>query len=165
MKAKASEQQLSVKNGGADMTLGHRTFRVKAHSTCFALAMAIACQALAMGVSHAQTSEFDGMWATNPDRCQDIFVKRGNEVVFSDKADMYGSGFIVSGKTIRGKIAVCKVQSLKKSGNTANIRAACATDISVSTNNFGLRLVDANKLVRSIPGVPELDTSYFRCVN
>jgi hypothetical protein len=134
-------------------------FRVAARGAVFALALA----SLPFATSRSQAADFDGLWATSPEACKDIFTKRGNDVVFSDKADMYGSGFILSGKTIRGKIAVCKIQSLKKSGNTANIRAACATDISVSTNNFALRLVDDNKVIRSIPGVPELDTSYFRC--
>ena len=141
------------------MSRNHCKFRVTARGAVLALALV----SLPFATSRSQAADFDGLWATNPEACKDIFAKRGNDVVFSDKADMYGSGFIMSGKTIRGKIAVCKIQSLKKTGNTANIRAACATDISVSTNNFGLRMIDENKIIRSIPGVPELDTSYFRC--
>jgi hypothetical protein len=143
------------------MRITGRMFKVWApvRLACFALALI----SLAIAPSHGRAAELDGLWSTNPDTCKDIFVKRGNDVVFSDKADLYGSGLIISGKTIRGKIAVCKVQSMKKSGPTMNIRATCATDISVSTNNFGLRMVDDNKLIRSIAGVPELDTSYFRC--
>jgi hypothetical protein len=108
-------------------------------------------------------AELDGVWATSPEACQSMFVKRGNEISFSEKADFYGSGFIFSGNTIRGKIAVCKIQSTKQRGATKNIKATCATDISVSTNNFALRKIDDNKLVRSILGVPELDTTYVRC--
>ena len=141
------------------MTGGMFNVWVPVRQTCFALALI----SLAIAPSRGGAADLDGLWSTNPDTCKDIFVKRGNDVVFSDKADMYGSGFIISGKTIRGKIAVCKVQSMKKSGPTTNIRAACATDISISTNNFGLRMMEDNKLIRSIPGVPELDTSYFRC--
>jgi hypothetical protein len=133
--------------------------QVAARSALLVLALVL----LPVAASRTEAADFDGLWATNPDACKDIFVKRGNEVTFSEKADMYGSGFIVSGKTIRGKIAVCKILSMKKTGNTANLRAACATDISISTNNFGLRLVEDNKLIRSFPGIPEMDTSYFRC--
>jgi len=35
-------------------------------------------------------------------------------------------------------------QSMKKSGPTANIRATCAIDISVSTYSFGLRMDGEN---------------------
>jgi hypothetical protein len=125
--------------------------------------VAVAALFFSMASSPGSADELDGAWATNPDKCNEIFVKRGNDFILSERADFYGSGFVISGKTIKGKIAICKIQSMKKSGPTTNIRATCATDISVSTNSFGLRMDGDNKLIRSIPGVPELDTSYFRC--
>ena len=111
----------------------------------------------------AVAANLDGSWATNLDACKDIFVKKGNAVSLARDADLYGSGFVISGNMVRGKIATCKITSMKEAGKTIHVRSTCATDISVSNNQFDLKILDKDKLIRAVPGVPEMDTPYYRC--
>ncbi len=110
-----------------------------------------------------QAASVDGAWVTNPSACNQVFVKKGGKINFTRAADMYGSGFIVEGDKLRGKIATCKVKARKEDGDTVNILATCATDIMFSDNQFSLKIVDQNKITRIFPGLPELKTDYFRC--
>ena len=108
-------------------------------------------------------ADINGAWTTDADACKKMFVKKGNRISLASDADIYGSGFVIDGTTIRGKIATCKITSLKEDGSTLHLNAACATDIMVSNNQFDLKMVDNNKLVRAFPGIPEMDTPYYRC--
>src|SRR3954447_11828808 len=122
-------------------------------------------QLLAAGLfcSTARAVDLDGAWATDAGSCSKVFVKKGGQTRLSPSADLYGSGFVIDGSAIRGKIATCKITSLKEDGPTVHIEAACATDIMHSSNDFTLKRIDDNKLVRAYPGIPEMDTLYFRC--
>jgi len=111
----------------------------------------------------ASTRDFDGAWSTSAEACPNIFVKRGGQIYLSERADLFGSGFVVAGSIIRGKIATCKVTSIKRTGAAVDLRTVCTTDITTISNSFKLRLVDANRVVRSVPEIPELDTPYVRC--
>ena len=108
-------------------------------------------------------ANLEGLWATNVEACKELFVKKGNATYLASDADLHGSGFVVSGNIIRGKIATCKITSTEEDGKTVHLRTTCATDISVSSNQFDLKILDNDKIVRSIPGIPEMDTPYFRC--
>jgi hypothetical protein len=44
-----------------------------------------------------------------------------------------------------------------------NLIAVCSTDIAIDTIQFGLRMDGPNKLIREVPGIPELEMSYERC--
>jgi hypothetical protein len=113
--------------------------------------------------SAAAASNVDGAWASNKESCKQLFVQKGKQTHLAPKADLYGSGFVIDGKAIRGKIATCTIKSRQEDGNTVRFDATCATDISLSSNRFELTMVDDNKVMRAFPGVPELDTPYYRC--
>ena len=107
--------------------------------------------------------DINGAWVTDLDICDKVLVKRGARTEMAPNSDLYGSGFVVDGASIRGKIASCKITSRRENGSTVHIQAACATDILVSANQFSLTMVRDGELVRAYPGIPEMDTSYFRC--
>ena len=111
----------------------------------------------------AKANEVDGAWSTRIDECANIFVKRDNQTYLAERADFYGSGFVVTGKTIRGKIATCKILSVKKTGTKVKLQAACTTDIMITNSNFDLDFVEPNKVIRTFPGIPEMNTPYYRC--
>lgn len=121
----------------------------------------LAC--LTLLAAGAGANELDGAWSTRLEECSNIFTKKGNQTVLADRADFFGSGFVVAGNMIRGKIATCKILSTKKKGSTFQLRTTCATDITISNNNFELTFVEADKVVRSFPGIPEMNTPYYRC--
>lgn len=104
-----------------------------------------------------------GLWADQPDACSTVFVKAGGRTEFSPKADFHGSGLIVEGNVIRGKMATCKIRKKVRKGQTVTLTATCATDVMVSTTTFQLKIDDPNTIVKIVPGIPELDTRYIRC--
>ena len=44
--------------------------------------------------------KLSGAWANQPDLCNQVFVKKGDQVTFTELSDLYGSGFVVNGKKI-----------------------------------------------------------------
>jgi len=104
-----------------------------------------------------------GVWVNPPEACDTVFTRSGGQIDFSPRADFYGSGFIIKGNVIRGKMATCKVQKTTRQGNIVTITATCATDVMVGDSTFQLKVDDHNTLVRIVPGSPELDTKYVRC--
>jgi hypothetical protein len=44
-----------------------------------------------------QAVELTGAWASQSDLCKLVFTKKGNQVVFTELSDLYGSGFIIDG--------------------------------------------------------------------
>src|SRR5690349_19712323 len=70
-------------------------------------------------------ADINGAWVTDTAACDKVFVKNGGQLHLSGDADIYGSGFVVDGSTVRGKIATCKVTSRKDDGVTIHLQAAC----------------------------------------
>ena len=58
------------------------------------------------------SSAFDlnGIWATDAQLCSKMFEKRGSDVTFTPMSDFYGSGFVIEGTHIKGKMAQCAIQ-------------------------------------------------------
>jgi len=118
------------------------------------------------GMSYAAYAggfDFDGEWATDAAVCSKIFVRNNNGVSISRDSDLYGSGFIVDGDKIRGKMAACTIKARKEDEKTLNMVAVCSSDIALSTVQFMLRIEDNDKVTRMYPGIPELGVSYVRC--
>ena len=107
--------------------------------------------------------ELTGAWATEADLCKLVFAKKGNQVVFAELSDLYGSGFIVDGSRIKGKAAQCTIKSKKQDGESLELYAACATSIMTSSVKFDLKVIDDNTLGRLIPEVPGMTLKYTRC--
>lgn len=111
----------------------------------------------------ARAASVDGAWASAPDACNKVFVRGKNRISFAKDADLHGSGFIVDGKRIRGKIANCTVKVRKEDGDVVHLGAACSTDVAVETVQFSFKRDGDDKVTRIFPGLPELETPFFRC--
>jgi hypothetical protein len=121
------------------------------------------CLVISSLASAAMAADIVGVWSDNIENCSKMYVKAQGGLTFSDKADLYGSGFIVEGDTIKGKMATCKISRRRADGDTLHLIASCATDIMLDTVQFSVRFMSENKLARIYPGVPELEQLYERC--
>ncbi len=107
--------------------------------------------------------ELTGAWASEADLCKLVFTKRGNQVVFAELSDLFGSGFIVNGSRIKGRSAQCAIKSKKQEGDGLELSAACATSIMNQSVHFSLKVIDDNTVSRSFPEIPGMTLKYSRC--
>lgn len=112
--------------------------------------------------SAADAADIDGAWANDLSVCRNIF-KKNKTIMVAKSADSFGSGFVIDGNKIRGKIANCAIKSRKQDGPVVQIIASCSTDVALSTVQFSLQMDGENKMTRLFPGVPEMATTYVRC--
>jgi hypothetical protein len=117
---------------------------------------------LLFGVS-AQADDLNGAWANNASVCEKVFVTYNASVSFSNTSDTYGSGFIIEGDRLRGKMVDCTINSRKQDGKMVHLIAVCSTDVALSPIQFTLRMEGENKITRVFPGIPEMDLAYVRC--
>lgn len=111
----------------------------------------------------ANAFELSGAWATETDLCSRVFTKKGNQVVFAELSDLFGSGFVIEGNRIRGKIARCTITSRKQEGDSLELAAACATSVMTQSVRFSLKVIDDNNLTRLFPDIPGMTLKYTRC--
>jgi hypothetical protein len=126
----------------------------------------IAIVMLGVAVLHpveAQAFELTGSWASQADLCKLVFTKKGNQVVFAEMSDLFGSGFIVDGSRMRGKSAQCTIKSKKQEGDGLELDAACATSIMNQSVHFSLKIIDDNNVSRSFAEIPGMSLNYSRC--
>jgi hypothetical protein len=124
---------------------------------------AILLIAAASWAAPAPAIDLSGAWATDASQCAKVFKKKGKQVVFADPSDLFGGGFVIEDTRIRGKAARCTIKSRTEDGATLHLLAACATDIMLSSVQFSLKVLDDNKISRVFPGMPGLETTYYRC--
>ena len=110
-----------------------------------------------------QAFELTGAWASQTDLCALVFTKKGNQVVFTELSDLFGSGFIVDGNRIRGRSTRCTIKSKKQAGDSLELSTACATSIMTSSVRFNLKIIDDNNLDRLFPEIPGMTLKYSRC--
>ena len=111
----------------------------------------------------AYAVDLNGAWASDAAICSKIFEKKDNTVSMTRDSDMHGSGFIIDGNQIKGKVATCTVKSRKEDGAMLHLIASCSTDVALSTVQISLQIDSENKLTRVFPGVPEMAMIYVRC--
>jgi hypothetical protein len=111
----------------------------------------------------AQAFELTGAWASQMDLCTLVFTKKGNQVVFTELSDLFGSGFIVDGSRIRGRSTKCTIKSKKQDGDSLELSTACATSIMTSSVRFNLKIIDDNNLDRLFPEIAGMTLKYSRC--
>jgi hypothetical protein len=70
-------------------------------------------------------------------------------------ADNYGSGFVVDGNQVRGKIATCNIKSRKEEAGLVHLITSCSTDVALQTVQLSFN--------RIFPGAPEMSVTYSRC--
>ena len=117
---------------------------------------------LALG-SRAEAMDFTGAWATDAAACKKIFSGPVGNLSFTEDADVYGSGFIYEKNRLRGKVAICTIVAKKQEGDVLHLVTTCSTDVALETVQFSLRIDNANQITRMFPGLPELQTAYYRC--
>jgi hypothetical protein len=129
--------------------------------------VAVSILAGSMPGSPGQSRAVDltGAWATNADECRNVFVRRGktNQITFAPMSEVHGGGFIVEPNRLVGRFAKCTIKARKDDGGTVNIVAGCASDIMLSSVQFKLKVVDANKITRLFPGMEDMEIHYYRC--
>jgi hypothetical protein len=119
--------------------------------------------ATALCCSPSRAFDLNGIWATDPELRSKMFEKRGSQVTFTQLSDLYGSGFVVDGTRIKGKMAQCTIQSQKQDGETLQVAAAYATEIMHSDMQFNLKIVSDKAIARSFPGMSGMEVTYYRC--
>jgi hypothetical protein len=133
------------------------------HLAASCLRTLFAFSTLLLCVSSTNAAELDGAWASDPDACSKIFVKAGAKLSIASNADSFGSGFIIEGDNIKGKFANCRIKARRQDGAVTYLLAECATDIALSENQFSFRLDNDHELTRFFPGMPGIESKYFRC--
>jgi hypothetical protein len=111
----------------------------------------------------AHSADLNGAWANDPSVCDKIFVKQNAKFAMTKDADNYGSGFIVDGNQVRGKIANCTLKSRKEEAGVVHLITSCSTDVALQTVQLSFKIDSENQITRIFPGVPEMSTSYTRC--
>jgi hypothetical protein len=117
----------------------------------------------ALLVFEARALDLNGMWSSDPALCDKIFIKKGKQAALSPMSDLYGSGFIIDGNRIRGKIARCTIKSRKQEEDTLLLSATCSTIIAAQDLEFSLKTVDDNTVARLFPGSSAMRVNYHRC--
>jgi hypothetical protein len=128
----------------------------------FALSLFVSSCIASLGVV-AEAADLTGVWSTDAAVCNKVFVKEGNKVSFAKDAELSGGGFIIEGGHIRGPTASCRIKATKEEGAVTHMVASCATDIMLSDVQLSVKIVDANKITRLFPSMPEMETNYYRC--
>jgi hypothetical protein len=114
-------------------------------------------------VAPGHAIDLNGFWASDPALCDKIFMKKGKQIVFSALSDLYGSGFIIDGSRIRGKVTRCTIRSRKEDGDTLLLSATCSTIIAHQDLEFSLQTVDDNTVARLFPGSSAMRVNFHRC--
>jgi hypothetical protein len=114
-------------------------------------------------VCGARAVDIDGVWASQATACSKVFVKRRGKIAIARDSDSFGSGFIIEGNRIMGKIVSCTIKIRKEDGPVVHMVAICSTDTALQNVQFSMKSEQKDRLIRMYPGIPELDTPYFRC--
>lgn len=108
-------------------------------------------------------ADLNGSWTSDRSQCKRIFLKTRNQILFSPLSDQFGGGFIINGKTMRGKYARCTIKNRQDDGDTVNLVASCSTDLMLQSVHFSLKVGSDGTLVRQFPGMSGLEQTYYRC--
>ena len=111
----------------------------------------------------ANAAGIDGVWASEASICNKIFTRKGNQTSFTTDSDSYGSGLIIEGKRITGKMGRCVIGNMKREGNTIHLFSVCSSDISEEPLQVSIRQINENKIMRIFPDIPEMETESVRC--
>lgn len=113
------------------------------------------------GSAHAV--DLTGAWTTGLEACDKVFETKGGRTSFRQDSDMYGSGFIIEGRRIRGPTATCNVTRTQEDKDVVHMIASCATEIMYQNMQFSVRVLGEGKLSRIFPGIEGMEMTYYRC--
>jgi hypothetical protein len=114
-------------------------------------------------VLHAYAADLNGAWASNPDVCSQIFVKKNNKISMADYADLYGRGFIIEGDEVTDQLATCHIKDRKVDDNTIRLGTDCSTNMGHFTDQIILRFDGNDRVTRFSVGTRGTGLAYFRC--
>lgn len=107
--------------------------------------------------------DLTGAWVTDLDACGKVFSGSGGKASLRRDADMFGSGFVIDGKRIRGRTASCTINKTQEKDGITHMLASCATDIMMQNVQFSVKVEDDNKITRIFPGIDGMNLTYYRC--
>jgi hypothetical protein len=124
----------------------------------------LACSGFLLS-SQAQAFDLTGAWATSADQCSKVFVKKGDQISFAQFSEEFGGGFVAVGNEIKGKAARCTIKSRKETGDTIDLRAACASEIMASSIHLQIKILDDNSVSRIFqdPDFEGMQLTFYRC--
>jgi len=125
-----------------------------------ALMLGFSCM---FGIVPGHATDFTGVWASSSEACAKMFVRNGKNISFARNADMFGSGFIVEGNRIRGKMATCTITRRKEDGDMLHVLASCSSDIALQTMQITVKIDGPDRIIRQFAGMPEMQMHYSRC--
>lgn len=128
------------------------------------LRVLLACGALLLS-SQVRAFDLTGAWATSADRCDKVFVKKGDQIDFTQFSDEFGGGFVAEGNEIRNKSARCTIRSKTEVGDTIDLHAACASEIMASSMQLQLKILSKDSLSRIFrdPDFKGMQLTFYRC--
>lgn len=125
---------------------------------------AIFCAIVTVFSYCANAFELDAVWATDSSQCNNMFAKKHHAISLKPKSDLYGSGFIVEGNRIRGKLLTCEITDRKQAGAVLNLAARCSSSIALlSPTEFSLKIDDDNHITRTLTDFDNMSVTYARC--
>lgn len=131
--------------------------------TILALLVVGAAATVSGGPGWASPERLQGAWATSAASCDQVFAKRNGRLIFNRQFGEAWSGFIVSGKHVRGARATCDLISSKHKGDILTFLLGCESEIMFDTMTVSVRFNGDDSLVRFDPEFPEVETPYNRC--
>jgi hypothetical protein len=82
--------------------------------------------ALLLLAAAAEARDLTGAWVSDAAACNKIFTGSGSKLSFAEDADVYGSGFIYQGNTLKGKNATCVIKTQKEDADVLHhLRDRC----------------------------------------
>jgi len=114
-------------------------------------------------VREGKSADLTGAWSTEASLCNKVFVKSGSRVSFAKDSELVGGGLIIQGKEIQGTGASCRIKTTKEDGDVTRMVLACATIIMHSDQQFSVRRVNADEILRLFPNMEGMETKYYRC--
>jgi hypothetical protein len=123
----------------------------------------LACSVGLLFVARADAADINGLWVKFSDEsdesaCSRIFADENNRTVIYESG-----GFDIDDKEIRAKSGACQIKARKDDGIFVELLLDCPPF--VAENEITLRIDGKNKLTRIAPGMPDKNTTYFRCTH
>ena len=128
------------------------------------LCVSLVCTSFLMS-SQAQAFDLNGAWATSADQCSKVFVKKGDQISFTQFSEEFGGGFVVNGNEVRSKTSRCNIRSRKETGETIEFQAACASEIMATSVHLSIKILNDNSLSRVFtdPDMEGMELTFYRC--
>jgi hypothetical protein len=111
----------------------------------------------------APAADLTGAWVTDLDACGKVFNGAGGKATFRRDSDMFGSGFIIDGKRVRGRTVSCTINKTQEKDGITHMLASCATEIMLQNVQFSAKVEGEDKITRIFPGIDGMSLTYYRC--